>query len=423
MIERFTYFERAAHWINAIAFVVLAVSGLVMAFGKFLLLPLIGGTLFGWLTYALKNAAQLRRSAVRGVAGDRVLHLPAQQLPAQGDLTLAGSRAAACSAARSRLAPLQCRREAGVLGRRVLPRRHRRRLRPGARQGAARPWPTCAATCRSRTWCTRSRRVLMMAMFLGHIYLGTIGMKGAYHAMETAMSTRAGRASTTGSGTRTSSDGKIPAQRSAPAAGSRPSADRAGPASTLLSHEAQCASPVPEPHRSSPCRRCCARRRRRAGQAAAARARRPRPRPPRPPPRRMVRQGRRLQALQVAMDRVADSLPQEPPGRRQGRLGADGRDPAVHRPGPCVVAGAAAAAQAAGAHSPARRSRPARRSGSFAAAKFSLASLPQAAEPARRSSSPARAGACADLRPRPALRKSGAWPAACASTRRASARS
>lgn len=56
LIERFTPFERAAHWANAGAFVVLAVSGLVMAFGKFLLLPLIGGTLFGWLTYALKTA-------------------------------------------------------------------------------------------------------------------------------------------------------------------------------------------------------------------------------------------------------------------------------------------------------------------------------------------------------------------------------
>ena len=56
VIERFTYFERAAHWSNAAAFVVLAVSGLVMAFGKFLLLPLMGGLLFGWLTYALKTA-------------------------------------------------------------------------------------------------------------------------------------------------------------------------------------------------------------------------------------------------------------------------------------------------------------------------------------------------------------------------------
>ena len=55
-IERFTYFERAAHWTNAITFVVLAVSGLTMAFGKFILMPVVGHTLFGWLTYALKTA-------------------------------------------------------------------------------------------------------------------------------------------------------------------------------------------------------------------------------------------------------------------------------------------------------------------------------------------------------------------------------
>ncbi len=54
-IERFTPFERSAHWANAIAFVCLAVSGLVMAFGKFFLLPVVGGTLFGWLGFALKN--------------------------------------------------------------------------------------------------------------------------------------------------------------------------------------------------------------------------------------------------------------------------------------------------------------------------------------------------------------------------------
>jgi formate dehydrogenase subunit gamma len=56
LIERFTHFERAAHWSNAIAFSVLALSGLTMAFGKFLLMPLIGGALFGWLTYVLKTA-------------------------------------------------------------------------------------------------------------------------------------------------------------------------------------------------------------------------------------------------------------------------------------------------------------------------------------------------------------------------------
>jgi formate dehydrogenase subunit gamma len=55
LIERFTYFERAAHWAVAISFVILGVSGVVIALGKFLLLPILGSTLFGWLTYAMKN--------------------------------------------------------------------------------------------------------------------------------------------------------------------------------------------------------------------------------------------------------------------------------------------------------------------------------------------------------------------------------
>ena len=50
VIERFTYFERVVHWSTAITFTILAVSGAVMSFGKFLLLPIIGGSLFGWLT-------------------------------------------------------------------------------------------------------------------------------------------------------------------------------------------------------------------------------------------------------------------------------------------------------------------------------------------------------------------------------------
>ncbi|KGD90115.1 formate dehydrogenase [Achromobacter sp. RTa] len=54
-IERFTYFERAAHWVNATAFVILAISGIVMAFGKFFLLPVMGSALYGWMTWVLKT--------------------------------------------------------------------------------------------------------------------------------------------------------------------------------------------------------------------------------------------------------------------------------------------------------------------------------------------------------------------------------
>jgi formate dehydrogenase subunit gamma len=54
-IERFTYLERVAHWSTAITFTILALSGAVISFGKFFLLPIIGGQLFGWLTWLLKT--------------------------------------------------------------------------------------------------------------------------------------------------------------------------------------------------------------------------------------------------------------------------------------------------------------------------------------------------------------------------------
>jgi formate dehydrogenase subunit gamma len=49
MIERFTAAKRASHWAMALSFVALAISGLVTTFGKAVLLPLIGYTLFSWL--------------------------------------------------------------------------------------------------------------------------------------------------------------------------------------------------------------------------------------------------------------------------------------------------------------------------------------------------------------------------------------
>ena len=55
LIERFTWLERTLHWTTAITFVILAVSGAVMSFGKFFLLPIMGGLLFGWMTWFLKT--------------------------------------------------------------------------------------------------------------------------------------------------------------------------------------------------------------------------------------------------------------------------------------------------------------------------------------------------------------------------------
>ena len=55
MIERFSPVKRMAHWTMAITFVLLAVSGLIVTFGKAVLLPLIGYTLFSWLATVAKN--------------------------------------------------------------------------------------------------------------------------------------------------------------------------------------------------------------------------------------------------------------------------------------------------------------------------------------------------------------------------------
>jgi len=43
------------HWSTAISFCILGLSGLIMLFGKHVLLPIIGYTLFAWLTSLGKN--------------------------------------------------------------------------------------------------------------------------------------------------------------------------------------------------------------------------------------------------------------------------------------------------------------------------------------------------------------------------------
>lgn len=55
IIERFSPTERWAHWVMGISFVVLGITGLILLFGKFVLLPVIGYTLFAWLSALAKN--------------------------------------------------------------------------------------------------------------------------------------------------------------------------------------------------------------------------------------------------------------------------------------------------------------------------------------------------------------------------------
>lgn len=55
LIERFTFVERATHWLNAACFVLLALTGILMLFGKHILLPITGYTIFSILGIVSKT--------------------------------------------------------------------------------------------------------------------------------------------------------------------------------------------------------------------------------------------------------------------------------------------------------------------------------------------------------------------------------
>lgn len=54
-VKRFSTWQRTVHWTVAITFCVLALSGLIMLFGKYILMPVFGRTLFSWLAILCKN--------------------------------------------------------------------------------------------------------------------------------------------------------------------------------------------------------------------------------------------------------------------------------------------------------------------------------------------------------------------------------
>ena len=183
-IERFTPLERSAHWANAIAFVVLALSGIFMAFGKYFILPVVGSSLFGWITYALKNAHNFAGPLFAVSLPIVFFTFLKDNWPRREDWTWMI-------------------RLGGMLGQHEVPS-HRfnagekivfwggvfllgaivigsglvlDKLIPGLVYERA--------TMQVAHMIHAVGTILMMAMFMGHIYMGTIGMEGAYKAMRT----------------------------------------------------------------------------------------------------------------------------------------------------------------------------------------------------------------------------------------------
>lgn len=181
-IERFTPFERSAHWANAIAFCALAISGIVMAFGKFVLLPFFGADLFGWLTYALKNIHNFAGPLFAVSLVVVFFTFLKDNMPRKGDLkwlVKAGGMLSNENVPSHRF-------NAGeklvfwggvlLLGAIVV----------GSGLVLDKLLPVLLyerATMQVAHMVHSTAAALMMAMFIGHIYIGTIGMRGAYTAM------------------------------------------------------------------------------------------------------------------------------------------------------------------------------------------------------------------------------------------------
>ena len=181
-IERFTPFERSAHWANAIAFVTLAISGIVIAYGKYFLLPIMGGTLFGWLSFALKNVHNFAGPLFAVSLVVVFITFVKDNLPSKDDVVwlLKGGGLFSGTEVPSH------RFNAGekvvfwggvlllgaiVVGSGLV----LDMLIPGLIYERG--------TMQIASMIHGVAALFMMAMFIGHIYMGTIGMRGAYKAM------------------------------------------------------------------------------------------------------------------------------------------------------------------------------------------------------------------------------------------------
>jgi formate dehydrogenase subunit gamma len=215
-IERFTPFERSAHMANALAFVILAVSGVVMAFGKFFLLPIIGSTLFGWLTYVLKNLHNFAGPVFAVSLVVVILTFVKDNLPRKEDLTWLIKGGGLLS---SQEVPSH-RFNAGekvlfwagvfllgliVVGSGLV----LDKVVPGIEY--------LRGNLQIAHMIHGVATMLMMAMFIGHIYMGTLGMAGAMDAMKTGYVDETWAKEHHELWYDDIKAGKIPAQRSQPA--------------------------------------------------------------------------------------------------------------------------------------------------------------------------------------------------------------
>ncbi|MCO5410566.1 formate dehydrogenase subunit gamma [Ralstonia mojiangensis] len=224
-IERFTPTERYVHWTMAISFVTLGVSGIVMLWGKHFLLPILGHQLFGWLTYVLKNLHNLVGPLFTVSIIVAFVMWVRDNLPRSGDLKwllslggmFAGEHGAEVPSHRFNAGEKLWFWGGLVVFGLILSASGWTldRIVPGV--------DYYRSTMQLAEVIHAIAAVGMICMSLGHIYMGTIGMEGAYRAMRDGYVDEAWAKEHHELWYDDVKAGKIPAQRSQPPAPPAPS--------------------------------------------------------------------------------------------------------------------------------------------------------------------------------------------------------
>ena len=183
LIHRFTPLEQIAHWTTAISFVVLGLSGLIMFFGKHVLLPITGYTLFAWLTALAKNLHNFVGPFFIVAVTIFIVLFIRDNLPRAYDFKwFARSWGYITGKAHVASGRFNAGEKAwfwfGVLGLSVVV----------AWSGLILLFPNFDQTraVMQEAWIWHAIAALIyISLALGHIYLGTLGVEGAYQAMRT----------------------------------------------------------------------------------------------------------------------------------------------------------------------------------------------------------------------------------------------
>ena len=180
VIMRFTPWERLVHWTTAIAFVTLALSGIIMLFGRYVILPATGYTIFSALAILGKNVHNFVGPLFVVCTLLMVVTFVRQNAPRAYDWVWVRRFGGLFSGKHVPSGKFNAGEKAwfwgGVVVLGIIV----------SATGLVLDFPNFGQGREAMQLANiihATAAVIFMAMSLGHIYLGTIGMEGSYDAM------------------------------------------------------------------------------------------------------------------------------------------------------------------------------------------------------------------------------------------------